>query len=261
MVTVVADRMTPPAGAIADRYSTLAAILIVATVLTTLVVSRGRAGAAGTTRRGRDSAGHGHGVVFTAASGCTRSTSTISSRNRRPSSSSRPSSCPATSVNFLRARADTAPPRPRPATWERDEEAVLRYEQDTALLFEAQFGPQVRRIREMFSLRGLIDRDFEAFYRDPSNAFQIGVVSRRLACWRTAWSGPDELNTRSASFFGASGQTSTSRRYRRAALREHAGDVQELHRKAERRLRELVERARSDPRVSVTSSAARFCSS
>src|SRR6516162_4762473 len=39
MVTVIADRMTPPAGAIADRYSTLAAILIVATVLTTLVVS------------------------------------------------------------------------------------------------------------------------------------------------------------------------------------------------------------------------------
>jgi hypothetical protein len=32
----------------------------------------------------------------------------------------------------------------------------------------------------MFSLRGLIDRDFEAFYRNPSNAFQIGVVSRRL---------------------------------------------------------------------------------
>jgi hypothetical protein len=42
MVTIVADRLTPPAGAIADRYSTLAAILIVATVLTTLVVSRER---------------------------------------------------------------------------------------------------------------------------------------------------------------------------------------------------------------------------
>jgi len=33
MVTVVADRMTPPAGAIADRYSTLAAILIVYIVM------------------------------------------------------------------------------------------------------------------------------------------------------------------------------------------------------------------------------------
>ena len=42
MVSVVAARMTPPAGAIADRYSTLAAILVFATVLTILVVSHDR---------------------------------------------------------------------------------------------------------------------------------------------------------------------------------------------------------------------------
>src|SRR5205807_1051316 len=47
MVAVVAGRMTPPAGAIADRYSTLAAILIVASVLTVLVGSRGRLGRPG----------------------------------------------------------------------------------------------------------------------------------------------------------------------------------------------------------------------
>ena len=32
----------------------------------------------------------------------------------------------------------------------------------------------------MFSLRGLTDRDLDAFYRRPSNAFQIGVIARRL---------------------------------------------------------------------------------
>jgi hypothetical protein len=84
-------------------------------------------------------------------------------------------------ANFLHARARTAPPRPRPATWERDETAVLRYEQETSLLFEAQFGQQVRRTRDMYSLRGLRDRDLDAFYRRPANAFQIDVVSRRLA--------------------------------------------------------------------------------
>src|SRR5882672_6670299 len=42
MVTIVADKLTPPAAAIADRYSTLAAILITATVLTTLIVSHER---------------------------------------------------------------------------------------------------------------------------------------------------------------------------------------------------------------------------
>ena len=31
MVAIVAARLTPPAGAIADRYSTLAAILVTAT--------------------------------------------------------------------------------------------------------------------------------------------------------------------------------------------------------------------------------------
>ena len=40
MVTIVADRMIPPAYKIADQYATLAAILIVATVLTTMVDSR-----------------------------------------------------------------------------------------------------------------------------------------------------------------------------------------------------------------------------
>jgi hypothetical protein len=179
MVTIVADRMTPPAGAIADRYSTLAAILIVATVLTTLVASRGELG-----RPGRLAA-----VVILLVTGM----SWYSGRqwvhekyfNYLVTQQKTELELDAVELSgdighFLRARAETAPPRPRPATWESDEEAVLRYEQDTALLFEAQFGPQVRRIREMFSLRGLIDRDFEAFYRNPSNAFQIGVVSRRL---------------------------------------------------------------------------------
>jgi hypothetical protein len=36
-------------------------------------------------------------------------------------------------------------------------------------------------MRDMFSLRGLIDRDLDAFFRQPANAFQIGVVARRLA--------------------------------------------------------------------------------
>jgi hypothetical protein len=180
MVTLVADRLTPPASAIADSYSTLAAILIVATVLTTLVVSRERLG-----RPGRLSA-----VVVLLATGMgwyggrqwvhekyfdymvTQQKTTLELDSIELSGEI---------ANFLHARARTAPPRPRPATWERDETAVLRYEQETSLLFEAQFGQQVRRTRDMYSLRGLRDRDLDAFYRRPANAFQIDVVSRRLA--------------------------------------------------------------------------------
>lgn len=53
--------------------------------------------------------------------------------------------------------------------------------EETAELFEAAFGPQVRKARELFALRGLTDRDLDAFYRRPSNSFGIGVIAKRLA--------------------------------------------------------------------------------
>jgi hypothetical protein len=70
---------------------------------------------------------------------------------------------------------------PSPATWDRDVAAMLAFENDTSLRFEQRFGPQVRRTRELFELEGFTDRDLDAFYRAPANAFQIGVVATRLA--------------------------------------------------------------------------------
>ena len=180
MVTVVADRMTPPAGAIADAYSTLAAILVVATVLTAIVMSRGRLG-----RPGRLAA-----VVVLLATG----TIWYSARlwvhekqfdylvvQQKIELELRSVELSGDIVNFLRERARGAPPQPRPATWDRDEDAVFRYEQETAALFEAEFGVRVRMTRDLFAQRRLIDRDLDAFYRRPSNAFGIGVIARRLA--------------------------------------------------------------------------------
>jgi hypothetical protein len=180
MVTIVADRMTPPAGAIADTYSTLAAILIVATVLTTIIVSRERMG-----RPGRLAA-----VVvlmatlmawFSARLWVHEKQFDYLVAQQKTDLELRAVELSGDIANFLRERGRTAPPRPQPATWERDEIAVLRYEQETAALFEAEFGAQVRTTREMFALRRLNDRDLDAFYRRPSTAFEIGVVARRLA--------------------------------------------------------------------------------
>lgn len=179
MVTVVADRLTPPAGAIADRYSTLAAILIVATVITAAVMSRAQLG-----REGRMAA-----VVVLLATGVTWYSArqwvheqqfNYLVEQQKADLESRTIELAGDLGLFLQARARTAPPRPRPATWDQDESAIFRYEEDTAELFEAQFGPQVRKARELFALRGLTDRDLDAFYRRPSNAFGISVIAKRL---------------------------------------------------------------------------------
>jgi hypothetical protein len=180
MVTVIADRLNPPAYAIADRYSTLAAILVAATAITAMVMRRKELG-----REGRLAAvlvlmatvvawysGRMwvHEKQFDYLVAQQKTDLTIGSIELSGDI-----------LNFLRERGRTAPPPPRPATWDRDEAAVFRYEDETVRLFDAQFGLQVRRTRDLFSLRGLTDRDLEAFYRRPSNAFGIGVVARRLA--------------------------------------------------------------------------------
>lgn len=84
-------------------------------------------------------------------------------------------------VNFLRERERTAPPRPAPATWNRDTAALLRYDAETATAFEQTFGRQVRRAHDLLELEGLTDPDLDAFYRHPANAFQIYVVAQKLA--------------------------------------------------------------------------------
>jgi hypothetical protein len=84
-------------------------------------------------------------------------------------------------VNFLRQRAVSAPRHPAPATWDRDVAAVLQYEAEDVELFDRMFGPQVRRTRQLFDLEGLTERDLDAFYRHPANAFQMNIIAQKLA--------------------------------------------------------------------------------
>jgi hypothetical protein len=83
-------------------------------------------------------------------------------------------------TQFCNARDRLAPPRPRPATWQQDVDAFDRFESDTVRAYERRFGARVRAEHDLASLRGLRDRDLDAFFRRPANEFQIRVIAKKL---------------------------------------------------------------------------------
>jgi len=83
-------------------------------------------------------------------------------------------------TQFCDARDRLAPPHPRPATWQRDEEAFDRFETETVDAYERRFGAGVRAAHDLASLRGLRDRDLDAFFRHPANEFQMRVIAKKL---------------------------------------------------------------------------------
>ena len=83
-------------------------------------------------------------------------------------------------TQFCDARDRVAPPHPRPATWQQDVDAFERFESDTVRAYERRFGPRVRAAHDLASLRGLRDRDLDAFFRHPANEFQMRVIAKKL---------------------------------------------------------------------------------
>jgi len=83
-------------------------------------------------------------------------------------------------TQFVDARDHVAPPHPRPATWEHDVDVFDRFEEETVTIYERRFGPRVRAAHDLASLRGLRDRDLDAFFRHPANEFQMRVIANKL---------------------------------------------------------------------------------
>jgi hypothetical protein len=82
---------------------------------------------------------------------------------------------------FVAARGQHAPPPPKPDTWDRDQAEIMHYRQETQVEFEATFGKEVRTAHNVLGLFSLTDRDFERFYRQPSDPFEMTIVARKLA--------------------------------------------------------------------------------
>ena len=83
-------------------------------------------------------------------------------------------------LQFCKARDRVAPPHPRPATWQQDVDNFDRFESETVRGYERRFGARVRAEHDLASLRGLRDRDLDAFFRHPANEFQIKVIAKKL---------------------------------------------------------------------------------
>ena len=83
-------------------------------------------------------------------------------------------------TEFCNTRDRMAPPRPRPATWQQDVDAFEQFETDTVRAYERRFGARVRAAHDLASLRGLRDRDLDAFFRHPANEFQMRVIAKKL---------------------------------------------------------------------------------
>ena len=82
---------------------------------------------------------------------------------------------------FVNQETRDAPPLPKAETWDKDEAALLRYRQTTERVFEAEYGSQVRAAHDVLRLFSLTDRDFERFYRQPADTFEMRVVANKLA--------------------------------------------------------------------------------
>ena len=84
-------------------------------------------------------------------------------------------------ASFLEGRRQAAPPSPRPATWEQDDAAWSRFENQTTASYERRFGARVRAAHDRLLLRNMRDRDLDAFSRLPANEFQMAVVAQKLS--------------------------------------------------------------------------------
>ncbi len=178
-VVIAAARMTPPAVGIADRYLTLDAILVTATIVTAAVSSRQQF----------DREHRLLVVVLLVSTGMAWYSGRLWVHEKmfdylvleqKTELHLRIVELSGDMELFLRERALQGPPKPAPTTWDRDVQRVLLYEEETAQLYEIRFGAQVRKTREILALERVTDRDFDSFYRRPANAFQINVLAERL---------------------------------------------------------------------------------
>jgi hypothetical protein len=84
-------------------------------------------------------------------------------------------------IAYVNGRARLAPPPPQAAaTWEYDEARWAGFDAETVVGYAARFARRVGTTRAALTLRNLRDRDLDALYQQPRNAFEIRVIGERF---------------------------------------------------------------------------------
>jgi len=84
-------------------------------------------------------------------------------------------------IAYVNGRARLAPPPPQAAaTWEHDEARWAEFDAETVVGYAARFARRVGTTRAALTFRSLRDRDLDALYQQPHNAFEIRMIGERL---------------------------------------------------------------------------------
>jgi hypothetical protein len=84
-------------------------------------------------------------------------------------------------IAYIDGRARSAPPPPHSAaTWEQDKARWAQFDGETVAGYAPRFARRVATTRAALTFRSLRDRDLDALYQQPRNAFEIRVIGERL---------------------------------------------------------------------------------
>jgi hypothetical protein len=84
-------------------------------------------------------------------------------------------------IAYVNGRARLAPPPPQAAaTWDHDEARGAEFDAETVVGYTARFSRRVATTRTALTFRSLRDRDLDALYQQPRNAFEIRMIGERL---------------------------------------------------------------------------------
>jgi hypothetical protein len=183
-VGAVAAIMSPPAVAIADDDFALAAIVLMAGVITWAAMMRPSFGRREQVITVVALCAIASGWYQVRLWGHQRQAAFVAERQNEQLRLNA-AQLSTTLVAFLRVREHLAPPRPAGTPTRGERDLSGRFEAETMRLFDGRFARDVRSTHDLLALRGLRDRDLDLIYRRPANGFQIRIIADRLAILAT----------------------------------------------------------------------------